>query len=236
MTEIHALHGFLGLPEDWQHLKLPNLKTYDLSDTPIAPSSDGYWGWAQRFNHYASPKDGILLGYSLGGRLAMHALLENPSKWKAGIIISSHTGFKTEKEKAIRIQSDKYWAERFENEPWEKILQDWNAQSVFAGFDYPLVRLEKKFSRKHLGDLLRRFSRGHQDDISKAVQNLQVPILWINGKLDITFRTVAKELSFAHPFSRVEVVEGSAHRVPWEQPEKFLKLIQSFLYEVSSCL
>ncbi len=234
MMEIHAIHGFLGLPSDWQLFNFPKLHAYNLTDPAIAPSQDGLWGWAKRFNHYAQPKQGILLGYSLGGRLAMHALLENPNQWKGAIIVSSHPGLKTEKEKAARIQADSAWAERFEKEPWEKVIQDWNAQPVFAGMSFK--REEKLFSRKDLGHQLRHFSRGQQDDLSKTIQNFQLPILWICGQLDPLFKAAAKDLNFSHPLSRVEFVEGAAHRVPWEQPDQFLKVTQSFINEVSSCL
>ncbi len=236
MTEIHAIHGFLGLPTDWNLFNFSKLHAYNLTNPSIAPAADGFWGWAKRFNQEVQPKEGFMLGYSLGGRLGLHALLDRPNHWKGAIIVSSHTGFKTEKERMTRLQVDAEWADLFEKEPWEKVLQMWNIQSVFGGVDYPLMRQEKLFSRKHLADQLRFGSRGHQDDLSKPVQNLQMPLLWICGELDPTFHQVAKELSFAHPLSRIEIVHGAAHRVPWEQPHKFIKIVHSFINEVISCL
>lgn len=233
MFEIHALHGFLGLPTDWDVFNLPDLKAYDLADPALAPSFDGFWGWARRFNQMATPKNGILLGYSLGGRLAMHALLESPEKWKAGIFVSCHTGCKTEKEKFARIQTDEAWAKRFENEDWETVTQAWNSQPVFGGLDFPIVRKEQHFSRENLAHLLRDFSRGHQDDLSVGMQNLPKPILCICGMLDVHFQTAFTDLKFAHPASRVEIIKRAAHRIPWEQPKKFIKLVQSFISEVS---
>lgn len=236
MLEIHAIHGFLGLPADWNVFNFPRLHAYDLTDAAIIPSSDGLWGWAQRFNAHITSTNDILLGYSLGGRLALHALLENPAKWKAGIIISSHTGLQSEREKNARIHADTDWAKRFETESWESVVGEWNDQPVFGGIASPFIRQENQFSRKHLGHLLRHCSCGYQDDLSVTLQNIQLPILWISGQLDIPYRTAAKALDFSHPLSRVEIVESAGHRVPWEQPEKFLKLTQSFINEVLSCL
>jgi 2-succinyl-6-hydroxy-2,4-cyclohexadiene-1-carboxylate synthase len=235
--EIHAIHGFLGLPTDWNLLNIPNLKTYDLTHPEIAPSTDGFWGWARRFNSFTAPQNGILMGYSLGGRLGMHALLENPNQWKAGIIIStSLAGYKTEQEKTARFKADCEWAELFEKEPWEKVLEAWNSQSTFAGVSYPIRREENQFSRKHLSQQLRLFSRAYQDDLSISIENFQLPILWVCGALDTNFQRAAKDLNIRHPLSRVEIIENTAHRVPWEQPEQFVKIIKSFIQEVSSCL
>lgn len=236
MIEIHAIHGFLGLPTDWNVFPFPSLHTYDLTHPAIAPSHDGFWGWAKRFNAFAKPREGILMGYSLGGRLAIHALLEDSSKWKGGIIISSHTGYRTEKEKKDCLQMDVQWADRFERENWDQLLKSWNQKPVFAGVDFPIARKESQFSRQELGKQLRLFSRALQDDLFLSVQNFHLPILWICGELDQPFHAAAQSINFSNPLSRVEIIEKAAHRVPWEQPEKFSKLVQSFINEVSSCL
>jgi pimeloyl-ACP methyl ester carboxylesterase len=62
----------------------------------IAQPEQGFLKWAQEFNK-ALPKEPILLGYSMGARLCMHALLESCPK--ALILISSHPGLKTQLEK-----------------------------------------------------------------------------------------------------------------------------------------
>ncbi|QLH34926.1 MAG: hypothetical protein HWD61_01270 [Parachlamydiaceae bacterium] len=82
-------------------------------------------------------------GIFFRGRLALHALFDEPNKWKAGIIISSHTGFKKESDKAARLLIDNAWAERFENDAWEKVLKDWNSQPVFGGMDFSIPRREE---------------------------------------------------------------------------------------------
>ncbi|WP_052436048.1 alpha/beta fold hydrolase [Neochlamydia sp. EPS4] len=236
MTKIHALHGFLGLPTDWQRFNLPNLHAYSLRRPSLAPAADGLWGWAKRFNRLAQPRhDDILMGYSLGGRLALHALLDNPNQWRAGIIISAHPGLTSKEEKIKRVQADKAWADRFGNDPWQDVIRDWNCQAVFGGKSFPLKRSEHQFLRKNLQDQLKFFSTGHQDDLSEALKGLPLPILWISGQLDTKFLAKAHELTFSHPLSRVESIAHAGHRAPWEQSILFLKIIQSFIQEVLSC-
>jgi 2-succinyl-6-hydroxy-2,4-cyclohexadiene-1-carboxylate synthase len=229
MSRIHALHGFLGHHSDWNYLSIPGIQPHNLFDEAIRPGADGFWGWARRFNDYVSSDGDVILGYSLGGRLAMHALLNKPVKWKAAIIISSHTGLQSEDAKKARIADDHKWAERFENDPWHEVMADWGKQAVFGGIPHPLPRPESHFSRKEQAHLLRSCSRGYQDDLTDLLQNVNVPIHWICGELDLQ----AKELKFNHQKSRVNMIPGAAHRVPWEQPKLFTASINQFIKEVT---
>lgn len=231
MTKIHAIHGFLGLPSDWDQFGFSQLVAYNLFNSSISPSKEGFWEWAKRFNQRVE-SDGIMMGYSLGGRLGMHALLEQPHKWKAGIFISSHTGIKQHEEKSFRLSHDLKWALRFKSEDWNELVRDWNAQPVFGGIHPSLQRKESDFCREYLSLLLKYYSRGEQEDLSNAIQKIQVPILWVGGENDVAFEKAAKDLNFAHPQSKIHFIKGAAHRVPWEQPELFKTIIHSFLQEV----
>lgn len=231
-AEIHAVHGFLGLPSDWNIFNFPNIITHNLFNGSISPSEDGFWEWAHRFNAQVE-SNGIYLGYSLGGRLGMHALLDNPKKWKAAIFVSAHTGIQSPQDRSTRLQDDLKWAERFKSDPWDLVLSDWNAQSVFGGMPYLLPREEKDFCREHLSFLLTRYSRGHQDNLKDSIQQVYVPILWICGEKDHKFQQAAKDLLFHHKKSNVQIIPGAAHRVPWEQPHFFKQLVHTFINEVS---
>ena len=235
MIKIHALHGFLGLSSDWKVFDLPNLHAHDLASGYLGVRSDGFWGWAKRFNQQVFPEQDIILGYSLGGRLALHALLDQPQQWRAAIIVSAHPGYNTGQEKTTRLRIDKWWAGQFENEPWEQVLSDWNAQSIFQGRPFPFSRQEHQFARKNLSEQLKTWSLGVQENLSDAIRSVQIPILWICGDLDIKFKNICQKLLFTHRQSRIKIVDDAWHRVPWERPEIFIQLIKSFIQEVTSC-
>jgi 2-succinyl-6-hydroxy-2,4-cyclohexadiene-1-carboxylate synthase len=127
---IWTIPGFLGLPTDWHHFSMKECRAIDLSHFP--------WNslpiWSSSFNEWVKKQKkekNILLGYSLGGRLALHCLLEDPSLWHAAIIISAHPGIQDPVQKNGRYQKDVQWAQRFLHEEWISLLSDWNAQSVF---------------------------------------------------------------------------------------------------------
>ena len=132
---IYALHGFLGRPDDWTKLLPSGALFHSLNalDFFNDRSIHAFWRWAERFNHKAAIDNAprVLMGYSLGGRLAMHALILQPDLWDAAVIISAHGGLETAEERQQRCLADEQWAIRFENEPWQTLMQAWNTREVF---------------------------------------------------------------------------------------------------------
>ena len=106
--------------------------------------------WAQNFNKsvssFFSESKNILFAYSLGGRLALHSFCDSVL-WDAAILISVHPGLVEKKE---RILNDKKWSLRFLNEPWEKVISDWNLQEVFCSKKNYFEKKEEDFVKKEL--------------------------------------------------------------------------------------
>ena len=221
---IYALPGFLGLPSDWSALK-KELPLTPIDPYQIAQPEQGLHKWAQEFSKIL-PKSSILLGYSMGARLSMHILLE--SLPKALVLISGNPGLKTLVEKKKRLRLDLSWAKRFQEDPWEFLMHSWNNRSVFSAA--PLVRYEKDYCRKILSSTLKHWSLAHQIDFSTILEEAPIPILWITGKLDESYSK--KPMKFSHPLSQIWVVPFSGHRVPWEQPKIFLKILHQFLRSI----
>lgn len=230
MARVIALHGFLGLPSDWN----------DFADSAIdimqilSPSpQNSLWKWAEAFHHSQSPNQpSILMGYSMGARLAMHALLHHPERWRGAILISGNPGLTSAKQKAKRLQQDLQWAHRFESEPWDQLIDSWNRQSTFANMPYYLRRKEEDYDRASLADTLRYWSLGKQEPLLSRLAQLPIPILWIAGEKDLTSSTLAHTLSFAHVQSRIWIAPNSGHRIPWEAPGAFKEQVQQFLRRI----
>jgi 2-succinyl-6-hydroxy-2,4-cyclohexadiene-1-carboxylate synthase len=141
MTRILALHGFLGRPSDWLPLRKEivrccsevEFQTFDLyslqsvrQKTPLE--------WAKKFNQLQKSKHverNILMGYSLGGRLALQAAADKPGLWDEVILISAHPGLVDDEEKELRTKVDATWAEKFNSEKWHEVMKQWNNQVVF---------------------------------------------------------------------------------------------------------
>lgn len=226
MKIVYALHGFLGLPTDWKST-LPGVNPVDVVQVGH-PTETGLWEWAECFNDLAAKGSHrrVLIGYSLGGRLALHALLHNPALWSAAILISAHPGLKSAEECSDRVQKDRSWAERFEKESWGSLMQAWNAQELFAGHKFE--REESHFSRHVLAETLRCWSLGKQENLINRLQGLELPILWIAGENDVRYSALAHSLSLNHPQSQIWVAPDVGHRVPWTS-KSFQQIVSNFI-------
>lgn len=237
---VQALHGFLGLSSDWNSVPL-ECEAVDLwRDLEALPKGAPFRVWAQIFNERVRRTDEkpVLMGYSMGGRLAMSAVLSDPSVYRALILISANPGMSDGR--VARKAHDEKWAERFSSsEKWTHVLKDWNEQSVLkspaskAALSEAdeLVRAESSFSRPLLARSLREWSLAEQPDFRGALTDLKLPVLFITGQEDQKFTEIMKGLTLADQH-RLVTIENAGHRVPWDQPSGFARVVRDFLATV----
>ncbi len=226
-----ALPGFLGLPSDWDVLGWKNVYGVELNAFPWVSLSDWplfFHSWLDSQKEEKEEKE-ILMGYSLGGRLALHSLLHSPQRWKAAIFISTHPGLIDSRARQERQKEDEEWARRFETQEWASLMQDWNRRAVFAKDSFCFDRREENYDRRWLAHLLRDASLAKQPDFRSQIAALPLPLLWVTGADDWQYGQLAASLIFAHPHSRRVQIEQAGHRVPWEQPEQFSNEVSTFL-------
>lgn len=231
-AELWALAGFLGLPSDWSCFGFEQCRAFGPGDFESRCLTD----WAEHFNHTVhaqGKKPAILMGYSLGGRLALHALIQNPSLWQAGIIISAHPGLVEESERLARQQLDNEWAVRFEKEDWAGLMLSWNRRSAFSGGLFQFERQEKDYCRQRLAESLRCWSLGLQRDLREELSALDLPIYWMAGERDETYCRLMQEIKLNHPLSKKVILPQAGHRAAWEQPAQFRFFCQELLFQTN---
>jgi 2-succinyl-6-hydroxy-2,4-cyclohexadiene-1-carboxylate synthase len=198
---ITCLHGFLGNPRDWDFLRDAG---FDIETPPLDA---------------VPPHGDTLLGYSLGGRLALQALLAG-ADYKRAILVSTGLGIEDESARAARRTSDEAWAQRFESEDFDAVMADWNAQPVLAG--PALHRTRDDFDPR----ALREWSSGALPPVASRLHELTIPTLWIAGARDTKYVAEAKR-GASRARGRVAIVKNAGHRVPWERPQAFSDLLTS---------
>ena len=207
---ITALHGFLGLPSDWDFLRAAGLEVDARSPHDIPETGDK------------------LLGYSMGGRLALRALLSG-ARYQQAIIVSAGLGIEGDAQRQARREADERWAQRFETDEWEALMRDWNAQPVFGlnGVPPSRRRHQRDFVRAELARDLREFSPAVMPPIADRLHEISIPVLWIAGERDERYVAEGKRAVKLLPHGELWICPDAGHRVPWEQPQLFVRRLLS---------
>ena len=137
---LWLLHGNLGSPADWKPV-MDALRSNGIESRALnlwkylecCPKSLPEMGRVLCSEIAAQDKHPHICGYSLGGRLAMHAVLAHPPLWKGAAFVSANPGLENEAEQAARRAADAEWAVKCLSAPWEDFLREWDAQGIFRG-------------------------------------------------------------------------------------------------------
>ncbi|MDX1679876.1 MAG: alpha/beta fold hydrolase [Akkermansiaceae bacterium] len=238
--ECWCLHGSVGLAADWR------ATSEQLAERQISTRAVDLWRFLEcdpmpleqfgdAFNADASGQADrgqtrILVGYSMGGRLALHALLAENSPWQAAVIIGAHPGLEDGEERTRRAAADAQWASRALMGSWQDFLEAWDAQAILQGAE---IRDGRERSRLQLRrrEIARSFvdwSLGAQQPLWDRLPEIQVPVLWISGEQDDKFKALADRACSMLPAGKHQVAPSSGHRVPWQAGEWLVDRIAHF--------
>lgn len=233
MDVIVVLHGFLGRPDDFYFLKNKFKNTHilfvdlfkDKVIGPHVPIKD----WGLIFNEYMQEltiqyQNKFLVGYSLGGRLAFHAITEENSIWKKCLLIASGTGI-LDSEKEQRWKDDLDWAKKFKEEKWEEALATWNEQGIFKLGSNEPERLESHYEKEKLVQALTNWSLAKQDNFLLKLDQLKCSVDYIYGSLDIKYKNIAFKIN--SPLVKIYEAPDSAHRIFLDNPEFILQVLNT---------
>ncbi len=238
------LHGFLGKADDWSSiargLPCPSL-AIDLPGHGGSVAAQGDWfeetsGALDRLMEAEHIDRARVVGYSLGGRVAMHFALSFPDRIEKLVVESSNPGIEPKAERAARRASDDIWAEKIERD-WPDILSEWYDQSVFSSLlDSPLLHVIKKARAKgeptRLAEALRGYSIGRHLSIWNQLVALKPDMLFIAGTRDSKYQDIGSRLQEGSPRIKFVPVERAGHIVHLEQPRAYLAaLVEFFEFE-----
>jgi len=177
-----------------------------------------------------------LLGYSMGGRLALYFALTYPHLVNALILESASPGLATAAERAARQQSDDALAERIEREGIAPFVDYWEALPLFATQQrLPAAvrhRLhEQRLANQPLGlaNSLRGMGTGMQPSLWEQLPALTMPTLVLAGALDTKFCAIAEQMAQALRNPTLAIVPDAGHTIHLEQPAIFQQRVAQFI-------
>ena len=173
----------------------------------------------------------FLVGYSLGGRVALDYTFHAKNPYLLGTILEgTNIGLKTEAERKARWQNDQHWANRFRTEPITQVLNDWYQQPVFAHLDACkrsiLIKKRQNNSGENIAQMLESTSLAKQQDYSDLLKTREKNITFFIGEKDQKFRQIALKNQLVH-----RLIRNAGHNSHDENSLGFVKeLIEQFKY------
>ena len=235
------LHGLLGTQADWQKLS-ENLPHFDCValDLPWHGSAKNYPVQdfdetcayvAKQIQRAVGNQPYFLVGYSLGGRIALYyALYSQQEKYNLqGLIIEGgNLGLCDEEEKKVRWKNDVFWAQRFSCEMAKSVLNDWYQQTVFAHLTEGQRRALIEQRQANCGDNIARMllatSLAKQPDLRPYVKNSPYPIYYFCGERDHKFKQMALDNQL-----NLSVIPNAGHNAHQENPMAFAAQLNALL-------
>lgn len=238
--ECWLLHGAVGAAGDWRSFagrlaeRKVGTRAVDLwRFLDCAPM--GLHDFGEAFNAEvrgsAGKRPRVLIGYSMGGRLALHALLGDDSPWDAAVILSAHPGLESGRERSERIERDTAWATRALTDSWVSFLRDWRLQPILQGVEIRDVACDSRLAQRRR-EIARSFidwSLGAQESLWARLAEIQIPVLWIAGEQDPAYADIARRAAALLPAGRVAIAPRSGHRVPWQAEAWLVEQVVEFV-------
>lgn len=169
-----------------------------------------------------------LIGYSLGGRVAMYHAARQPAGLCGLLVEGSHPGLLHPAERRARLDNDCRWAQRFLQQPLPQVLAAWYHQPVFADLTGPqrqaLIGLRGGNHPVGIAQMLLATSLGHQPPLDGALRRLRLPFYTLCGEQDARFRSLAVERHL--PLSLLPGGHNVHHAHPGEFAHRLLSLIR----------
>ena len=243
------LHGFTGSVRSWDEVRpglarVARIVAVDLighgrSAKPADPRRYSF-EWSVR--DLTALLDALdlgaahVLGYSMGGRLALWLATRRPQRVRGLILESASPGIEDEAERRRRVASDEALAGRILAHGVEAFVDEWQRQPLLR--PAPHVSAERRAAQRAerldnqpvgLANSLRGMGAGRQPPLWSSLPQLGLPVTLLVGEHDARYVEIAARMRAGLPAARLWVVPEAGHTVHLDQPGRFAQLIKTVL-------
>jgi 2-succinyl-6-hydroxy-2,4-cyclohexadiene-1-carboxylate synthase len=245
---IVMLHGFTGAVSTWEQVAayLPNFRivAIDLIGHGLteAPEEVSKYTMQEQIEFLEQTFDQLglksfaLLGYSMGGRVALCYTAAFPNHVNHLILESASPGLKTAEERATRRISDETLATKIEQQGIGAFVEMWENIPLFATQKtlpdavQQAIR-EERLAQCEIGlaNSLRGMGTGTQDELWSQLDRINLPVTLITGSLDEKFCLIAQKMIEELPNGEHVIVENTGHAIHVENPKQFATIVEDVL-------
>lgn len=239
------LHGFMGSATDWA----PIVEALAEDVYCVTVDLPGHGDSLDRPSHEYSVEGGIqavadvleaeeierctLVGYSMGGRMALCFALRYPELVRRMVLESASPGLRTDEERKQRRQVDAERAKRIQDD-LPAFLNEWYRQPLFEslsrhGLVDEMVARRRTNDPDELGRVLAGLGTGEQPSLWERLGEVSVPTLVISGELDDKYARITEQTARRLPTAKRVLVPGVGHNVHAERPQAYVAHLDHFL-------
>jgi 2-succinyl-6-hydroxy-2,4-cyclohexadiene-1-carboxylate synthase len=243
------LHGFTGSTETWAPLRatLETQHTVVAVDLPghgrsSVPTDAARYALPRFADDLAAVLDALdfervaLMGYSLGGRAALHFAVRHPERLTALVVESASPGIVDPVARTKRVADDSALAAEIERDGIETFVQRWEtlplwkSQRTLAADTRAVLRAQRLANDPFgMANSLRGAGAGAVDALGGELARLTMPTLVVAGALDAKYVAIGEALAAAIAGARLAVVPESGHAVHLEQPDALAALVLEWI-------
>lgn len=244
---VTLLHGFTlngrswretiaRMPRRWMWI-VPDLRGHgDTRTKPGAPCTmDACTADLEMLWDSLGVTSSHVVGYSMGGRLALHVATRLPERVRSLLTLGAHAGLDGNARMARR-QGDEALAAKLEADGIEPFVNYWSAQPMFAGLErrgsnfMARLRAERLANRPSgLAASLRGMGAGAMAPLWDDLPAIACPCTFVAGEDDVPYVAAAGRLAAAVPQGRVELISHTGHAAHMERPAAFAKVLADHL-------
>ncbi len=223
MTVI-LLHGFTHTGRSWEPVRAALGERY----RPLTPDIRGHGDASGRepmtldavIGDVAALTPGTftLVGYSMGGRIALHVGLELRERLERLVLVGASPGIADDAERAARREADERLANEIESLGIEEFAQRWSTNPLLADQPDWIGEDRLRSTPSGLARALRGLGTGALPSAWGRLDELRMPVVLMVGERDQKFQAIAREMAPAIAQSELIVVPGAGHAVHLEAP------------------
>lgn len=181
----------------------------------------------------------VVIGYSMGGRIAAQYAVDHPQKLKAVILESAGLGIADEADRAARKEKNEKLCARLAEESFDLFVKNWEELPLFASqknLSNDLWAAQHQARLENDPQALRyslRYAGQHEMTcLEEPLVNTGLNLLYLAGELDVTYTKIAQQFNNCAKYSssiQVQIVKGVGHNIHLENPDLYCRIVMEYL-------
>ena len=179
-----------------------------------------------------------LIGYSMGGRIALSFACKYPTFIRSLTLESATAGLVDEEERMARQDGDGKLAQKIEQEGLEAFIEFWERIPLFESHallptSVQKAMREERLSQRGVGlaNSLRGIGTGKMPAMWDSLQNLMMPVHLVVGERDEKFINLNKRMVRHIQNAYFSIISDAGHTIHVENPAQFVKIVKELIFK-----